>query len=240
MTETSTTNTEVTYLPAKTLTRKEIHNSTQERIALITKEFTDGFNFIKDYPKSVTFFGSARLLESTPYYEKAQSLGKRIVMDLNYTVLTGGGPGLMEAANRGAYEAGGESIGLTIKLPEEQITNKYLSNHLDLHYFFSRKVCLSFSAEAYVFLPGGFGTLDEFFEILTLVQTHKIEKIPLILFGVDFWNSIDSIIKEKLLPLGVIDQSDLSLYTITDNEEEIIDIIRKVPVQTTVGFDYAE
>jgi uncharacterized protein (TIGR00730 family) len=240
MTEKYIENTPEKYLPIETITRRDVHNYNQQRIDLITEEFTNGFNFIKNYPKSVTFFGSSRLKEGNIYYEKARSLSARIVKDLKYSVFTGGGPGLMEAASRGAFEAGGKSLGLTIKLPTEQITNNYLTDHIGLHYFFSRKVCLSFSAEAFIFMPGGFGTLDEFFEILTLVQTHKIEKTPLILFGADFWKNIDELIKQKLLPLGVIDGDDISLYTVSDDENEIIDIIRQAPVRYNIKFDYKQ
>ncbi len=228
------------FLPVKTLTREEVHNFNQERIDLITKEFTDGFNFIKNYPKSVTFFGGSRIKENDSYYALAYSLGGRIVKDLGYSVFSGGGPGIMEAANRGAFEAGGQSLGLTIKLPHEQTTNQYLTDNVDLYYFFIRKVCLSFSAEAYIFFPGGFGTLDEFFEILTLVQTHKIEKIPLILVGKDFWSGVDSLIKNEMLTRGTIEENDIDLYKITDDVDEIIEIIRKVPVKENIEFSYKE
>jgi len=114
-----------------------------------------------------------------------------VVKELSYPIFTGGGPGIMEGANRGALEAGGKSFGLTIELPHEQSTNPYLTKHLDFYYFFSRKVCMTFSAEAFIFFPGGVGTLDEFFEILTLVQTGKIEKLPIVLVGVEFWSKLD-------------------------------------------------
>jgi uncharacterized protein (TIGR00730 family) len=233
----------IVNLPTKSLnisplTRSEMHHAALKRISLITKEFESGFKFIEHYPKSVTIFGGTRFKEDNPYYIKARSLGNRIVKELGYSVLTGGGPGIMEAANRGAFEAGGDSVGLTIELPEEQVVNPYLSKHLGFYYFFSRKVCMTFSAEAYVIFPGGIGSLNEFFEIMTLIQTHKIEKIPVILVGGDFWNPIDKMMRDELLSRETIDEDDLNLYTITDDEEKIIDIIRKAPVRTGVKFEH--
>jgi uncharacterized protein (TIGR00730 family) len=220
------------------LTRKEIHESSVQRMTLITKEFKDGFDFIKNYPRSVTFFGSARSVPGDLYYEKASSLGARVAKDLGYSVFTGGGPGIMEAVNQGVFEAGGQSFGLTIELPAEQQANKYLTKSLDFYYFFSRKVCMTFSAEAFIFFPGGLGTLNEFFEILTLVQTGKIEKLPIILVGAEFWNNLDNFFKEEILSRKLIDATDTLLYTITDDEDEIIDIIRKAPVHDYIKFEH--
>lgn len=222
---------EAKFLP-KPVTREQISEIIPDRIQTISKEFTDGFSFIKNYPKSVTIFGSSRVKEGEPYYDLARTIGHRIVTDLGYSVFTGGGPGLMEAGNRGALEAKGQSLGLTIRLPEEQSTNGYVTAYQDFYYFFSRKVCLSFSAEAYVFLPGGFGTLDEFFEILTLIQTHKIEKTPLILAGSDFWGDLDYFIKKEMIHRHFISETDTELYTITDDVDRIIDIIRNSPINT--------
>lgn len=213
------------------LTLKELNEAIENRIDHIKDEFTQGFDFLKTCEHSVSFFGSARTKEDEPDYKKARSLGKRIAEELDYAVVTGGGPGIMEAGNRGAYEAGGKSIGLTIILPEEQTTNPYLTSHLGFHYFFARKVCLTYAAEAYVYFPGGFGTLDEFFEILTLVQTNKIEKVPIILVGKEYWNGFDELIKEKLAEGQKINKSDLELYTITDDEDEIIEIIKNTPTR---------
>ena len=222
------------------LTKKELHETAVERVHLIAKEFTEAFNFLKDYPKSVTIFGGSHYESDSEYYKKAQLLGARIVTDLKYSVVTGGGPGIMEAANRGAFEAGGNSVGLTIELQHKQIQNTYLTKHLDFYYFFSRKVALAFSAEAYIFFPGGFGTLDEFFEIITLVQTGKIEKVPVILVGSDFWIPLQDWMKKELLANGAIEPEDLTIYTITDNEEEILEIIRNAPTHNGVAFEYKE
>ena len=228
----------VERIPYKTLTKEELHETASERIHLIAEEFTNGFKFLENYPKSVTIFGGEYFIESDNYYKKACSLTARIAKDLEYSILTGGGPGIMEAANRGAFESGGQSLGLTIELSHKQIQNQYLTKKLDFYYFFSRKVCLSFSAEAYVFFPGGFGTLDEFFEIITLIQTNKIEPVPIILFGSDFWKPIDEMMKANFLARGTIDLQDLALYTITDDENQVLDIIRNAPVHVGVEFEH--
>lgn len=221
----------------KPLTLVELSQAAQKRVALISKEFADGFEFIKNYPRSVTFFGSARTKESDEYYEKARTLARRIVEELHYSIVTGGGPGIMEAANRGAYEAGGNSIGLNIELPHEQISNKYLTHQIGFHYFFSRKVCLSFSAEAYIFFPGGFGTLDEFLEILTLVQTNKIPRVPIILFGESYWKPLENFFREILISNSMIEEKDLELYLITDDEQKVLEAIKNAPVRIGLKYD---
>lgn len=222
----------------KPITLLEMSEAAKKRVALISKEFTNGFEFVKNYPRSVTFFGSARTKEGEPPYEKARALAGRIVSKLHYSVITGGGPGIMEAANRGAFEAGGNSLGLTINLPNEQQTNRYLTDEENFHYFFSRKVCLSFSAEAYIFFPGGFGTLDEFLEILTLVQTKKIPQAPIILFGLSYWTPLEKFFREVLLSEKKIEEGDLDLYTITEDENQILEIIKKAPIR--MGIKYNE
>jgi len=221
----------------KPLTFREMSEAANKRVSLISKEFKSGFEFVKNYPRSVTFFGSARTKEDEIYYKKAMGLAGRIVKELHYSVMTGGGPGLMEAANKGAYEAGGNSLGLTIELPREQMTNQYLTDRENFHYFFSRKVCLSFSAEAYIFFPGGFGTLDEFLEILTLIQTSKIPRAPIILVGISYWTPLEQFFKEVVLGGGMIGEKDLSLYIITDDEEEILKIIKEAPVRFGLEYD---
>jgi len=213
--------------------------STTEKLAVISKEFKEGFKFLKDYPRSVTIFGSARFKEDNPYYIHARQLTGKIAKELKYTVVTGGGPGIMEAANRGAYEAGGSSLGITISLPHEQTTNMFLTAHLPLYYFFSRKVCLSFFAEAYIFYPGGLGTLDEFFEIFTLVQTRKITEIPIILVGHDYWDDFAKVIKQKLIDeFHTIDKGDTDLFTITEDFDQIIEIIKKAPIRDGLTMEH--
>ncbi|MGM0629174.1 MAG: TIGR00730 family Rossman fold protein [Patescibacteria group bacterium] len=198
----------------------------QERISIINKEFKRGFDFLAKYPSSVTVFGSSKFKEDEYYYQKARELTKKIVEETGFSIITGGGPGIMEAANRGAYEADGDSIGFCIDLPSEQDTNPYVKESLDFYYFFSRKVCLSFSAEAFVYFPGGFGTMDEFFEIITLVQTNKLPRIPIFLFGKEYWEPLDSFIKESLADRGTISEEDRELYIITDDLEQIVETIK--------------
>lgn len=213
------------------LTFSQMSNLALERVALISKEFNEGFEFLKNYPKSVSIFGSTRTSSGTPYYDKATKLSTRIVNDLHYSIVTGGGPGIMEAANKGAYEAGGNSIGLLIELPGSQLVNQYLTSQISFHHFFVRKVCLAFSAEAYIFFPGGFGTLDEFSEILTLVQTLKITQVPIILVGVEYWKPLINFMKEKMLEEKMIDENDLSLFLLTDDEDQIMEAIKNVPIK---------
>lgn len=202
-------------------------DETSERTCRINEEITQGLELINRFPKKVTFFGSARFPENHPEYKKARSLAKRLVKELDYTVVTGGGGGIMEAANRGAKEAGGNSIGANIKLPYEQVSNPYITQKIPFKYFFSRKVILSFAARLYIYFPGGFGTMDEFYEILTLVQTSKIHKVPIICVGAYFWETLAQHMHHGLmLPAGTIDDIDMSLYTITDDEETIMQIAR--------------
>ncbi len=210
--------------------------ATSERVHEITKEFTEGFGFLEDYPKSVTFFGSSQFKEDNPYYTDARKLATQIVKELDYAVISGGGPGIMEGANRGAYESGGQSLGLLIRLPDGQITNKYISSSFSAYYFFVRKVCLSFSAEAFIFYPGGYGTLDEFFELLTLIQTKKIAGVPLICVGSEYWSKVEIFIKETLLARGTIEAQDATLFQIVDDHDQIIKIIKETPVRVSLPF----
>lgn len=217
--------------PFSPLTKEEVKQAARERISRINDEFIQGFSFITKYPRSATFFGSARFNEENTHYQKARRIANRLSKD-GIAVVTGGGPGIMEAANRGACENGGPSLGLNIRLPNEQISNPYVTESVDFYYFFSRKVTLSFSAEAFIFFPGGFGTLDEFFEILTLVQTQKVAKMPIILVGSAYWQSFNAFIEEQLLETyGTIDREDTDLYTITDDEDEVVRIVTEAPLR---------
>jgi len=218
-------------LNEKELTVEKINENIDLHINDISKEFRDGFEFIKKYPKSVTIFGSARLTDASSHFKDAQRLAERIVTDLNYTVITGGGPGIMEAANMGAKEAGGQSVGLNIVIPHEQHTNPYTNDNITFDYFFTRKTMLNFAAEAYVFFPGGFGTFDELFGILTLVQTRKIPSVPIVLFGKDFWAPLSEFIKKSMLEQHhVIDEECLKLFVITNSVDNAIKIINDAPV----------
>ncbi|OHA89444.1 MAG: Rossman fold protein, TIGR00730 family [Candidatus Zambryskibacteria bacterium RIFCSPHIGHO2_02_FULL_43_14] len=222
-----------------TLDRVEMHRLARRRVSEISKEFTEGFEFLEDYQKSVTFFGANQFKEDNPHYADARKLASRIVKELDYSVLSGGGPGIMEAANRGAFEAGGDSLGLLIKLPSAQVTNKYITTSSSFYYFFVRKVCLTFSSEAFIFYPGGFGTLDEFFEILTLIQTRKITHIPLICVGSEYWNELKKFMEREILRRGAIEPEDINLFHIVDDHDKIIEIIKSVPVHMNIPFNGA-
>jgi len=220
-------------IKGRPITVGEINKDIKKRLSRVNDELSRGFNFIRDHYKSVTFFGSARFEEDSPYYQKAKSLANKIA-DIGYDVITGGGPGIMEAANRGAYESSkkGHSVGFNIELPREQVLNPYTDNNISFFYFFTRKVALTFSAEAYVFFPGGYGTLDEFFEIVTLVQTEKIPKVPIILVGNEFWGRIEGLLREVLLnEYKTLSPEDLDLFVITEDEDEIMKIIEKAPLR---------
>ena len=210
--------------------------ATNGRLAEINREFEAGFKFLESYPKSVTFFGAHQTKEGDPMYEDARGLAGKIVEELGYAVLTGGSSGIMEAANRGAFEAGGQSLGLHINLPTEQVSNPYITAGIDFRYFFVRKVCLSFAAESYIFYPGGYGTLDEFFEILTLIQTKKIEQVPVICVGTGYWSKLKDFITSEVLGKNNIQPEDMNLFTITDNHDEVLEIIKKSPIRTNVPY----
>lgn len=213
---------------------KDFRETVQWRIFKIIAEFVDGFNFLADIKKSVTFFGSARIKPEAPSYQKARKLGFMLAKN-GYDIITGGGPGIMEAANRGASEAKGNSIGFNIQLPAEQRINDYVNKSIAFHYFFTRKLMLSYSAQAYVFFPGGMGTLDEFFEIITLIQTKKIEKITVIAVGKDFWSPLYHFLKNTVYKkYGAIDNEDMWLFYIVDTAEEAFKIIRKSKPRTIV------
>ncbi|MEW6161070.1 MAG: TIGR00730 family Rossman fold protein [Verrucomicrobiota bacterium] len=187
-------------------------------------EFVDSFETLSQLGPAVTVFGSARIPPTDPFYQAAVTLAKELAKH-HLAVVTGGGPGIMEAANRGAAEGKGKSVGLNIELPFEQKGNRYANIPIHFHYFFSRKVCFVKYSIAFVFMPGGFGTLDEFFEVLTLVQTHRINRFPLILFGTDYWAGLEKWMKSTLEKRGYISRGDLDLYTITDDPKEAVEII---------------
>ncbi len=223
-----------------TLNKGDMHSAATERVMEIAKEFTEGFKFLKDYPKSVTFFGSTVVREGDAYYDKARALSARIAKELGFSVVSGGGPGIMEAADRGAYEAGGNSIGLLIKLPDAQPTNQYIKKSVSFYYFFARKVCLAFGADVFIFFPGGFGTLDEFFEIITLFQTKKVVGAPIICYGSEYWNKLKTFMTEELLSRGMIDPGDTELFKICDSEDEIIEIMRQAKIVSDLPFKKIE
>lgn len=188
-------------------------------------EMLKGFEALEFDGPCVTVFGSARFSEGHRYYELARALGRKLA-EAGYAVMTGGGPGIMEAANRGAKEAGGLSLGCNITLPMEQHPNPYLDRFVEFEHFFVRKVMLVKYSQAFVVMPGGFGTLDEVFETLTLVQTDKLEDFPIVAMGGAFWEHMRSFIAETLVTEGTISAADLDLYTHADTVDEAIAIIR--------------
>jgi len=195
------------------------------RIFRIMAEFVDSFEALSQVGPGVTIFGSARMLPKDPYYQSAVELAKGLA-EHNLAVITGGGPGIMEAANKGAYLAKGKSVGLNIELPHEQKGNRFANIPIHFHYFFSRKVCFVKYSIAFIFMPGGFGTLDEFFEVATLVQTQRIPEFPLILFGRDYWKGLLKWMKQEMQERNAfINPTDLDLVKVTDSPKEAIDII---------------
>lgn len=194
------------------------------RIFRIMAEFVDSFETLSQVGPGVTVFGSARMLPSNPFYQATVELAKGLAKH-NLAIITGGGPGIMEAANRGAAQAKGRSVGLNIELPHEQRGNRYANIPINFHYFFSRKVCFVKYSIAFLFMPGGFGTLDEFFEVLTLVQTQRIPEFPLILFGRTHWNGLIRWMKDRLQQTDYISPGDLDLFKVVDHPQEAIDII---------------
>lgn len=194
------------------------------RIFRIMAEFVDSFETLSQVGPGVTVFGSARMLPSNPYYQATVELAKGLAKH-NLAIITGGGPGIMEAANKGAALAKGKSVGLNIQLPHEQKGNRYANVPINFHYFFARKVCFVKYSIGFVFMPGGFGTLDEFFEVLTLVQTQRIPEFPLILFGRDHWKGLLRWMKDRVEGSEFISPGDLELARVTDDPQEAIQII---------------
>jgi len=195
------------------------------RIFRIMAEFVDSFETLSQVRPAVTIFGSARTKPSDKYYHAAHDIAKGLARH-QLTVITGGGPGIMEAANKGAMKNGGKSVGLNIELPHEQCGNRYSNVPINFHYFFSRKVCFVKYSLGFIYMPGGFGTLDELFEVLTLVQTQRIPQFPLILFGREHWKGLIAWMKTRLEKEDFISPGDLDLFKITDDVDEVIAIIR--------------
>lgn len=194
------------------------------RVLRIMGEFVSGFDTLAEVGAAVTVFGSARTHPDDPMYEKAVELGKRLA-DMGFAIITGGGPGIMEAANKGAKEGGGLSIGCNIELPFEQGTNAYVDVAINFRYFFVRKMMFVKYSEGFVIFPGGFGTMDELFEAMTLIQTGKVDNFPLILFGSQYWKGLLDWIKATMLPAGKISPDDLKLLIVTDSVEEACEMI---------------
>ena len=196
-----------------------------DRVGGITAEFIKGFELLEKYDLAATFFGSARCTLDSELYKQASELAHRL-SDVGFTIITGGASGVMEAANKGAHEAGGNSVGLNIELPMEQSGNEFTTDEEYFEHFFSRKVMLTFASEVYVYFPGGFGTLDEFFEIATLVQTKKIEPIPIVLIGKEYWTPLLEWLEKGLLEKHkTISKEDMNIYTLVDSVDEAYTVI---------------
>ncbi len=198
------------------------------RVFRIMAEFVEGFELLRKYGMAATFFGSARCGAGDEVYAGAEELAARLAKK-NFAIITGGGPGVMEAANVGAFKVGGKSVGLNIELPFEQKLNPYTTESQNYHFFFSRKVMLTYASEVYVYFPGGFGTMDEFFEIVTLIQTKKIEPVPIVLFGKEYWTPLLQYFEKDLLKkYKTISKEDLDLFHLVDSVDEAYKYIMKV------------
>ena len=196
------------------------------RMFRIMAEFVEGFETLSEVGHAVTIFGSARIKRGDDLYKKTEQIARLLVKN-GFSIITGGGPGVMEAANKGASDAGGKSIGLNIELPMEQKPNPYANINLNFRYFFCRKVMFVKYAMAYVIMPGGFGTLDEFFEAVTLIQTHKIKPFPVIMVGSAYWSGLINWMKGSLLKEKMISKEDLEIFQVIDDPEDILKTIKK-------------
>jgi uncharacterized protein (TIGR00730 family) len=196
------------------------------RVLRIQSEFIEGFGTLAELPPAISVFGSARTPADSPEYAAGVRLGSALV-DAGWAVITGGGPGAMEAANKGASEAGGTSVGLGIELPFEQGLNPYVDIGLNFRYFFVRKMMFVKYAQGFVVLPGGLGTLDEFFEALTLVQTQKVTRFPIVLFGTEYWGGLIDWLKNTLIAQGKAAEKDLLLFHVTDDVDEAVALVSK-------------
>jgi uncharacterized protein (TIGR00730 family) len=204
------------------------------RVLRIQSEFVEGFGLLAELPRAVSVFGSARTPRDHPHYAAGVAIGAALAQ-AGYAVITGGGPGAMEAANRGASEAGGLSVGLGIELPFEQDLNEWVDVGIAFRYFFVRKTMFVKYAQAFVILPGGFGTLDELFEALTLVQTRKVTRFPVILFGTEYWSGLIEWIRTTLAATGTITAADLDLITVTDDIGEVMAVIQAADAARRAG-----
>lgn len=214
---------------------EDLKTSETWRIFRIQAELIDGIETLSDLGPAVTVFGSARLGEDSPYYGATRELCRRLSA-AGFAVVTGGGPGLMEAANRGAHGGHGRSVGLNILLPHEQHSNPYLDTSMSFRYFFVRKLMFVKYSIAFVICPGGFGTLDEFFEALTLIQTQKIRRFPVILLGSEYWAGMVGWLRTRMLAEGCIDEADLDLFQVCDDPEEAANLIMTHYVEISKDF----
>ena len=213
-------------LPSEEELIKKMTIEDLERINAYSKDLANGLRLVRTFPQGVTIFGSARLPQDNKYCEMARELGELLAKN-GHAVITGGGPGIMEAASKGAYEIGGRSVGFNIKLSHEQFPNPYLSECYTFEYFFARKVSLAMAAKVFVFFPGGFGSMDEISEILCLMQENKMPHMPVFLIGTDYWSAFDQVI-QKMVELKLINPEDAKLFEITDDVSKVVDAANKI------------
>ena len=205
---------------------KKLSIADLERANAYAKDLGRGLQIVRSFPQGVTIFGSARLAQDSKYCKMAYNLG-RMLAENGHAVITGGGPGIMEAASHGAYEIGGRTIGLNITLAHEQHPNPYLTDCLTFEYFFARKVSLAMAAKVFVFFPGGFGTMDELSEVLCLIQEKKMPQMPVFLIGESYWKGFDKMIG-KMIALGLISSKDTGIFHITDGLKDVVDAANKI------------
>ena len=209
-----------------TATQKNAIAKSTRELRTSDDEFEAAFKILKKYPKRVTFFGSARLSPETKYYHMAHDLAARLAEN-GFAIISGGGNGIMEASNRGAFDGEDVSVGFNIKLPHEQHLNPYTTDSLRFNFFFTRKVMMTFYTHAFVCFPGGFGTLDEVFEVITLIQTGKMPPVPIVFVGNKYWKDLDKFIRKNLLKHHLISNGDEQIYTITEDFDAIVKMINK-------------
>ena len=195
------------------------------RVFRIMAEFIEGFEILSGVGKAVSIFGSSRVKPNDKYYKMAEELAGMLVKE-GYAIISGGGPGIMEAANKGAFKAGGKSVGLNIEIPREQKPNKFVKTLLNFRYFFCRKVMFVKYASAYVVFPGGYGTMDEFFEALTLIQTKRIKSFPVILVGAEYWRELVEWINGELIRRKYISKKDTNIFHVADTSQEVVEVIK--------------
>lgn len=213
-------------LPQDVETLKKLSIADLERAQAYAKDLTHGLEILRTFPQGVTIFGSARLPQDDKYCKLARKLGGLLAQN-GHAVVTGGGPGIMEAASLGSYEIGGRTIGLNITLKHEQFPNPYLTDCLTFRYFFARKVMLAMASKVFVFFPGGYGTMDELSEILCLTQESKMPKMPIFLIGKTYWRNLDKMLK-KMLEMKLVNKSDIGIFTITDDINEVVKAANKI------------
>jgi len=201
------------------------------RVFRIMSEFVEGFEVLSQIGKAVSIFGSSRTKADSKYYKLAEEIAYLLAKE-GYAIITGSGPGIMEASNKGAKRAGGHSVGLNIQIPMEQKPNKYVETLLNFHYFFVRKVMFVKYAKAFVIMPGGYGTLDEFTEAINLIQTKRIDKFPVVLFGSEYWKGMLDWLQDTVLKNGCITKEEMAIFTVVDRPKEVVGVIKKFYAKT--------